>query len=308
MKKLDKLTKVELREIWKHEALDFTQWLAMQENLDMLAETIGIDLINPQTEVSVGSFNVDILAEDDNGGKVIVENQLESTDHDHLGKLITYGSGLDAEIIIWIVKKAREEHQQAIHWLNDNTNSGINFFLIEMQAWKIGKSLPAPSFNIIAQPNDWAKTIRSGGSTRNQVTDYKLKQQAYWEKFREYASSNTKAVGSYRKALPQHWYSVRLGTSKAKLALLINKPEQYIGCELYIREDKDLFAKLESKKVEIEKLLGKLQWRELPDKKASRILITRPGDIEDESEHDEYILWMFNTVENFYKVFNKRIR
>ncbi len=122
-RKLDKLTKVQLRDIWKHEALDFTQWLALQENLDLLSEEIGLDLQNPQTEVSVGSFNVDILAEDDAERKVIIENQLEATDHDHLGKLITYGSGLDAEIIIWIVKKAREEHQQAITWLNENTTS-----------------------------------------------------------------------------------------------------------------------------------------------------------------------------------------
>jgi hypothetical protein len=98
--KLDKLVSVPLREIWKHEAIDFTQWLALQENLDLLAEEIGMDLLNPQNEVNVGSFNVDILAEDDSEHKVIIENQLEATDHDHLGKLITYGSGLGAETII----------------------------------------------------------------------------------------------------------------------------------------------------------------------------------------------------------------
>ena len=306
--KLDKLVRVPLREIWKHEAIDFTQWLALQENLDLLAEEIGMDLLNPQAEVNVGSFNVDVLAEDDSEHKVIIENQLEATDHDHLGKLITYGSGLDAETIIWIVKKAREEHQQAITWLNENTTKELNFFLIEMQAWKIGNSLPAPSFNIIAQPNDWAKTIRQSGSNTNPVTDFKLKQQAFWEKFRDYASNNTKVIGSFRKALPQHWYNVRLGTSKAKIALTIIGREDVIGCEVFIRDDKKLFWELHEKKDAIESAFGEqLDWQELPERKGSRVILTREGNIENESQHDEYVKWLFEKAEKLYAVFNKQI-
>lgn len=125
---IGKFQKVALREIWKHEALDFTQWLALDENLELLSDVVGVNLINPQTEVPVGKFNVDILAEDDNGKKVIIENQLEQTNHDHLGKIITYAAGLQAETVIWVVSSAREEHQQAVSWMNENTTENANFF------------------------------------------------------------------------------------------------------------------------------------------------------------------------------------
>mgnify|MGYP000935122418 FL=1 len=141
---IGRFTKVPLREIWKHEALDFTNWLALDENLELLADTLGLTLVSAQTEVSVGNFSVDILAEDDNGDKIIIENQLEPTNHDHLGKLITYASGLGAETIVWVVSQAREEHAQAITWLNEKTNEDANFFLIEIEAWRIDDSSPAP--------------------------------------------------------------------------------------------------------------------------------------------------------------------
>ena len=159
--KLSKLIKLPLRTIWKHEALDFTQWLAEEDNLALLSDAIGITLANPQTEVGVGKFSVDILADDeDNNRKVIIENQIEKTNHAHLGQLITYASGLDAELCIWIVARAQEEREQAIKWLNENTTENANFFLIEVEAWQIGDSLPAAKFNIVAKPNDWAKTIK----------------------------------------------------------------------------------------------------------------------------------------------------
>lgn len=121
---LSKLDKVDLREVWKHEALDFTNWLAKPENLELLSAEIGIDISLIQTEASVGNFNIDILAEEENTGrKIVIENQLESTDHDHLGKIITYASGFDTEIIVWIVKSVRDEHKQAIDWLNEHTES-----------------------------------------------------------------------------------------------------------------------------------------------------------------------------------------
>ena len=120
------LEKVDLRTVWKHEASDFTNWLAQDENLSLLSDEIGIDISLIQTEASVGKFNVDILAEEENTGrKIVIENQLESTNHDHLGKIITYASGFDAEIVIWIVKDVRDEHKQAIDWLNEHTDDKI---------------------------------------------------------------------------------------------------------------------------------------------------------------------------------------
>ncbi len=162
---LDKLKKVNLRDVWQHEAHKFTKWLAEEENISELSEEIGIDIEVIQTEANVGSFSVDILAKEvESERKIIIENQLEKTDHDHLGKLITYASGYDAEFIIWIVKTAREEHINAINWLNENIVENINFFLIEIELWKIGESKPAPKFQIIARPNDWAKTIKTASS------------------------------------------------------------------------------------------------------------------------------------------------
>ena len=146
---LSRLKKVDLRTYWAHEANDFTEWLSKQENLDLLSDEIGIEISLVEKEASVGRFNVDILAEESNTGrKVIIENQLEKTDHDHLGKIITYASGLEANIIIWIVKEALEEHQQALSWLNENTDSDLSFFLIQ-----IDDSNYAPKINVIQMNN-----------------------------------------------------------------------------------------------------------------------------------------------------------
>ena len=157
---LGRLEKVELRDVWKHEALDFTNWLAKEENITLLSDTVGIDIEIIETEASVGSFNVDVLAKDNNTeSKIIIENQLERTDHDHLGKIITYASGYDAETIIWLVKGVRDEHKKAIEWLNNHLDEKINIFLVTIEVWKIGDSKPAPKYNIVESPNNWAKVI-----------------------------------------------------------------------------------------------------------------------------------------------------
>ena len=160
--KLDKLKQIkDLREIWPNEAKDFTPWLAKEDNLDLLSETIGIDIVFEERESPVGNFSLDIFAKEESTDRtIIIENQLEDTNHDHLGKLITYASGKDASIIIWIVKKARDEHRQAIEWLNSHTDKEIGFYLLEIELWKIGDSNPAPKFNIVERPNDWGKTVK----------------------------------------------------------------------------------------------------------------------------------------------------
>ena len=118
-------------------------------------------MVLEETESAVGSFNVDIFAAEEGGTgrKIIIENQLEETNHDHLGKIITYASGKGAEVVIWIVKRARDEHKQAVEWLNQHTDKNIGFFLLEIELWKINDSLPAPKFNVVERPNDWAKTM-----------------------------------------------------------------------------------------------------------------------------------------------------
>ena len=161
MVELGKLKEIsDLREIWPHEARDFTPWLA--KNIKELGDTIGIDILIEETESSVGDFNVDIYATDaDTNKKIIIENQLEDTDHDHLGKLITYASGKDADLVIWLVRKARPEHRAAIEWLNNHTDEGVGFILCEIKLYQIGDSLAAPKFEIIEQPNNWVKNIKA---------------------------------------------------------------------------------------------------------------------------------------------------
>lgn len=304
---LGKLQKVDLRKAWKHEALDFTNWLAKDENLGLLSDEIGIGLQVIQTEASVGKFNVDILAEEENTGrKVVIENQLETTDHSHLGQVITYASGYDAEIIIWIVKDVRDEHKQAIDWLNEHTDEKINFFAIKMELWQIGNSPFAPKFQIISKPNDWAKAIKKS-TGQSALTDTKLLQLDFWNKFKEYAQSNNSKL-RLRKAYPQHWYDISFGSSEAHISLTINSQSNQIACEIYIPNSKDLFYELEKQKEKIEQELSmKLEWMALEGKKASRIKISSEADINDSEKWNEYFEWLENTASKFQKVFLKNV-
>ena len=172
----------DLRSVWKHEASDFTRWLAEEENLKLLSEAVGMRIRLVETEASVGSFSVDILAEDeDTQTKVVIENQLEPTNHDHLGKVITYASGVDARVAIWIVREAREEHQRAIDWLNEHTDESLAFFLVQIELWQIDDSKKAPRFEIISKPNEWAKAAKQSVSSMNSPSA------EFWEQFRNYA-------------------------------------------------------------------------------------------------------------------------
>jgi len=304
---LGKLQKVDLRKAWKHEAFDFTNWLAKDENLGLLSDEIGIDLQVIQTEASVGKFNVDILAEEENTGrKVVIENQLETTDHSHLGQIITYASGYDAEIIIWIVKDVRDEHKHAIDWLNEHTDEKINFFVIKMELWQIGNSPFAPKFQIISKPNDWAKAIKKSAG-QSALTDTKLLQLDFWNKFKEYAQSNNSKL-RLRKAQPHNWYDISFGSSEAYISLTINSLSNQIACEVYIPDSKDLFYELEKQRDKIEQELGmKLDWMALEDKKASRIKISSKADINDSEKWNEYFDWLEDTASKFKKVFSKNV-
>lgn len=301
---LSKLQKVDLRNVWKHEALDFTQWLAQPENMAELSDVIGMDLVLIETEASVGRFNVDIYAKEAiTERKVIIENQLEMTDHDHLGKIITYASGLDAEIIIWVVKSPREEHRQAVEWLNEHTESRINFFLIQMEVWQIADSPFAPNFNLVVKPNDWSKAIKATTNSSNEVSDLKLLQHEFWNAFKELAAEKYPAL-KLRKTYPQHWYDISVGSSQAHISLTVNSQTSQIGCDLYIPDSKELFHQLLGMKEQIELELGqKLDWDEIPHKKASRIKTYFNGDFIDQENWPQQHAWLLEQVLKFQKVF-----
>ena len=291
---LGKLKKIDLREAWKHEALDFTQWLAKDENLALLSEEIGVDINLIETEANVGSFNVDILAEDSNGRKIVIENQLESTNHDHLGKIITYASGYNAEIIIWIVKDVRNEHKQAIDWLNEHTDEKINFFAIKLELWQIDGSPYAPKFQIISKPNEWAKIMKAPISS---LTERKLKLLDFWTALNEYLNNKNSEINP-QKPSSDHWNNISVGTSKAHISLTALAKEKKIGCEFYIPDNKELYFYLVEHKEEIEQIFGqKLYWQELKGKKASRISISRDNfNLYEDNDWEKDFAWFENNA------------
>jgi len=303
-KPLSKLSKVQLRDVWEHEALDFTNWLAEQVNLDALGEAIGVDIKLVKTEADVGKFSVDILAEEEaSGRKVIIENQLEDTDHGHLGKIITYASGYDAEIIIWIVRDVRDEHHKAIDWLNEHTDEDIGFFLIKIELWQIEGSKPAPKFEIVASPNEWANVIKTSSSS-GELTETKVRQLEFWSKFKKYVRENDTRI-RLQTPRPQHWYDVSMGSSDAHVALTVNTRENLVGCEVYINKNKELFNFLRGKKDEIEKEIGEtIEW--VDAQVASRIKINMSvEDVFDQTHADEYFTWLYEKTILFQKVFGK---
>jgi len=305
---LGKLKKVELREAWKHEANNFTQWLAQEENLALLADEIGFDIKLVQTEAAVGSFNVDILAEEENTGrKIIIENQLEVTNHDHLGKIITYASGYDARVVVWVVKDVREEHRQAIDWLNEHTDEDIEFYLVKIELWQIENSPLAPKFEIVSKPNDWTKAVR-GSTDTGELTNTKVKQLEFWNSFKDFAKMRQTKL-RLRKVYPQHWTDISIGSSDAHIALTINSPKVAFGVELYIPDSKELYNKLYKRKAEIEITLGEnLEWMQLPSKKASRLRILKEGILDDENKWEENFDWLLSMAEKFHRILPKYIK
>lgn len=308
MTSLGTIEEVDLREAWEHEATDFTNWLAEEENLSQLGNEIGIDLSLIGTEEDVGHFSADIFAKDAmDERKVIIENQLEPTDHDHLGKIITYASGLEAEIIIWIVQEGREEHQKAVDWLNNHTDEEFNFFLIEIELWQIEGSPMAPKFETVTKPNNWAKKVR-WSAKEAELSETEVKQRKFWQKFTEFVEGNSASLSPSRKPRPRNYYDIHIGSSRVHISLTINTVKNFMQCKLYIREGESLLYELEDNKGQIESKIGKeLNWEPAPDKKASYVSLIKEFDFEQTENWNEYFAWMLDTAEQFERVFDKYI-
>lgn len=298
--KIGKLTEVDVRDLWKHEQYDFSNWLAKEENIKLLDDEIGLTLMDINKEVYIGSYRCDLIAKDETTGQiVIIENQLEATNHDHLGKIITYAAGLDAKTIIWIVKEAREEHKAAIEWLNNNSSEEIGFFLIELHAYKINDSLPAPMFKVVEKPNNFTKTSKQNYSDKelNRSQNERL---MFWEEFNTVIVAKGKPF-SVRKPTTDHWYDVAIGTSEAHLAINLVNKENKIVLELYILDNKKLFDHLYEDKEKIENTLQmNFSWERLDGKKASRIKHDVLGL--DFSDHSNYPQLMDECIEKILKM------
>lgn len=266
---IGKISRVPLRSVWKHEAYDLTQWL--QENIDVLNDVIDLNLSNPEREQSAGSFSIDIVAEDEAGNPVIIENQLEKSDHDHLGKLITYLVAMGSKTAIWIVSNPRPEHIAAITWLNES--SAANFYLLKIEAIKIGESQPAPLLTVIVGPSEEGKEV---GKAKKEMAERYVIREKFWTQLLDLSKQHTKLHANISPT--QHNW---LGTSAGKQGLGYNyalrKNEAQV--ELYIdrgkekgEENKEIFDKLFQHKDTIEKTFEKpLSWERLEGKRACRI-------------------------------------
>lgn len=308
--KLGRLEKLDLRTYWKKEATDFTPWLAQDENIQLLSETIGIELEVQSQEESVGPFSADILCKDTiNDHFVLIENQLERTDHTHLGQLMTYAAGLDAVTIIWIAQKFTEEHRAALDWLNRITNDTFIFFGIEIELYKIGDSEPAPMFNIVSKPNDWSKQVKRT-ATSQPATDTKLLQRVYWQALKEFMEAKKSFVRMQNPSL-QHWTNIAIGRSNFHLSAAVNSRDNSINIALNIvgEQAKENFEKLYNAAYEnsLTEVSKELIWDKMDGKKMCAVILKAPGDFTDRKDWNHQFDWFKNNLEKFTTYFKPKV-
>lgn len=310
MAKLERLTKVPLRDFWEEEAGDFTPWLADEENINLLGETIGVELEVEAQEKNVGPFRADILCKDTvTNSSVLIENQLERTNHTHLGQLLTYAAGLEAVTVVWIAERFTEEHRAALDWLNEITDEGFSFFGLEIELWRIGDSPMAPKFNVVSHPNDWAKTAsrisRSDLSPTNQLY------LEYWIGLRDLLKERNGVINPV-KALPQNWLSFGIGRSHFSLETTINKRDRWVCVNLTLigEDSKPHFNLLKQDRIEIEQeVSAELEWSEKAGGVESDInLFQREIDLEDRQDWNRQHQWLCEKLETFHKVFSPRVK
>jgi hypothetical protein len=269
---IGRLERVELRELWKHEERGFSKWL--ENNLDELSEAIGIMLSEPKREERAGNFQVDLVAESADGNIAVIENQLEFTNHDHLGKILTYLTNLDAKIAVWIAKEARAEHIRTIQWLNETTPQDIAFFLVRLAAYKIGNSDPAPLFTVIVGPSSESKVI---GEKKKELAERHVLRQRFWTQLLAKARDRKVMTHSSRSPSKDNWIAAGAGVRAGISFNYVIWMDEKAAVELYIDTDskednKRIFNVLHNEQEKIEEAFGNaLIWERLDDKKASRI-------------------------------------
>jgi hypothetical protein len=313
IKTLGRLQKVELREAWLSESRDFTPWLAQEDNLNLLGEAIGLELELESQEKDVGPFRADILCRDTaTDDWVLIENQIERTDHSHLGQLLTYAAGLNAVTIVWIAERFTEEHRATLDWLNERTDKKINLFGLEIELWRIGDSPIAPKFNIISQPNDWSRTVQQAAAGSGELSAHKQLQLKFWTAFRQHMETTGSFVRC-QKPSPQHWMNHAIGRSGVHLDSIISLWNSETGLkgpeirtELYMDgpNAKQEFAVLEKQKESIETALGfSLTWHNPENKAACRLYTRRNTDFLNEALWPEQFEWLRQRLEKMHRVF-----
>ena len=315
---LGKLERVDLREIWRNEADDFTPWLAMQKNLDDLGDTLGMQIEFQAREEAVGPYSADILCRDiDDESYVVIENQLEETDHDHLGKLLTYAAHFKAATVVWVAKAFSDQHRAAIDWLNETSAERTQFFALEIEVWRIGESAYAPKFNIVAKPNNWT---RGGRSTVANLTDTQRVQLEFWKGFCEYVSRHGQTIKLTANPPAQHRISAgglgRTGFRLFAVASTYSETRRWKGQELRADLDFSLgelsgqyYDVLLSQRPEIEREFGgELSWYNPEGSNTCKIYSRNDVDLYDPEARAEQFAWLLDQLERLRRVFAERIQ
>lgn len=295
------------REVWSHEASVFTPWLA--RNIDLLGEAVNLQLTVVATEVPVGEFRLDIQAEDEHGRPVVIENQIEPSDHSHLGQLLVYASGLGASTVIWIATQIRQDHRSAMEWLNSNTPPGVGFFGVEVEVVRIGSSPPAPVLNVVVQPNDWAKTVKQAGAVATSVLNEA--RATFFERVFVGIAAEYPVIRS-PKVQPTNWCSFASGPF-GNYCLTFSKAGYRI--EVYLdlgdqEKTKQLFDHLYGSRQEIEQQLGfEVAWERLDDKRASRLAVYHEDfDPRDDTTAQEVAMWTVDRIIHLHRTLDTRLR
>ena len=296
---LGRLAVVPPREVWPHEAHDFTPWLLT--NVDVLSELLGMDLTLEAAEHPVGGFSLDLIGRDEATGQVvIVENQLEISDHLHLGQILTYAAGTDPTTIVWISTGFRSEHRAAIDWLNDRTNEDTRFFGVEIGVVRIGESMPAPAFKLVAQPNDWGKQVKAATSGSSSMSEREWLYWDFWEQFRQRVLAEhptwTKSAASTKSS----WFGMSAGVSGVNWMSTFSMDG--LGVQLVFEApDRELntmrFEQLLARREDMEHTFGAaLTWEERPGLKSTRVSsYTEPCNVADVAQWDAWIDWLIAT-------------
>ena len=306
---LARLERVDLRDYWEREDTDFTPWLAEEDNIALLSEAIGMELEVQDQEASVGPFRADILCRNTaDNTLVLIENQLEGTNHTHLGQLFTYAAGLDAVTVIWIARQFTEEHRAALDWLNRITHDDFYFFGVEIDLFRIGNSQPAPQFSIVSKPNDWVKTAAE--SVGRKLTPTEELRIEFWRAFSDHLRSIDTKFRAIKPS-PSHWVGYGIGRSGFGLHCTVAMREQWVAVEILLHDTDAIayFHLLHQDKDAIEEELGfELDWQEKKGRKEKLLRARFETDPAARSKWPKIHAWMVEKMEIFDKVFRPRVQ
>jgi len=287
----------------------FTPWLAQEENIGRLASAVGLELQVEGIEVPVGPFSADVLAKDASGNYVVIENQFGKTNHDHLGKILTYAAALGATVVIWIAEQFTDEHRKTIEWLNERVSDELSLYAVEIELWQIDQSRPGLRFNVLSEPTEITKqasAVKAAGS----MTEATKLQLEFWTAFRQELLEK-KIAATAQTPRPQYWFDISLGRSNIHLSCIANTTDGKIGVRVYISNKiaGAALPQLEAERSAIESEIGEtLEWNPNPNAIDKIIRLERTADLEDHDRWPEYVSWLVNKVDKFKKAFGSRAK